>query len=194
VGAGAVLALAAGARRTASAYPRLVAAERPPDVNSMALTDVGRPGVTIDPADVARLPQVAEVTRYRVFPVLDGRTAAGAAIRNPDYVQASAFLDPAGWAWLARTKLLSGRLPDPARAEETVIDFPMAERFGLGVGDRLDLRFVRPGEEAIAFSAGPGPPSAGRTVGLRVVGIAASSGAFPPRPPDAGAGAAGPAG
>jgi hypothetical protein len=190
VGAGAVLALAAGARRTASAYPRLVAAERPPDVNSMALTDVGRPGVTIDPADVARLPQVAEVTRYRVFPVLDGRTAAGAAIRNPDYVQASAFLDPAGWAWLARTKLLSGRLPDPARAEEAVIDFPMAERFGLGVGDRLDLRFVRPGEEAIAFSGGPGPPSAGRTVGLRVVGIAASSGAFPPRPPDAGAGAA----
>src|SRR5215216_444287 len=83
VAAGAVLALAAGAQRTASAYPRLVAAERPPEVNSMALEGVGKREVSIDPAAVARLPQVAGVTRVRGFIVLDGRTAAGVAIRNP---------------------------------------------------------------------------------------------------------------
>ena len=185
--AGAVLALAAGARRTASAYPRLVAAERPPQVNSMRFEGVGARGVTIDPAAVARLPQVAEVTRVRNFIVFDGRTAAGIAIRDPDYVQAGAPLDPAGWAWTARTKLVSGRLADPARADEAVIDFPMAERFGLGVGDRFALRFVRPGEEEIYFS-GRKVPATGRTIGLRVVGISAASGTFPPRPQAAGGG------
>jgi hypothetical protein len=188
VAAGAVLALAAGARRTASAYPRLVAAERPPHVDSMALEGVGERGVTIDPADVARLPQVAEVTRLRGFDVFDGRTADGAAIRNPDYVQAGAYLDPAGWAWLARTKVLSGRMADPARADEAVIDFTMAERFGLGVGDTFDLRFVRPGEEGIWFSGRTAPSSAGTTLPLRVVGVAAPSGSFPPRPQAAGGG------
>jgi hypothetical protein len=188
VAAGAVLALAAGARRTASAYPRLVAAERPPEVNSMALEGVGARGVTIDPADVARLPQVAEVTRVRNFIVFDGRTAAGTPIRDPDYVQAGTFLDPAGRAWSTRTKLLSGRLADPARADEVVIDFAMAERFGLGVGDGFDLRFVRPGEEAAYFSGRKPPATSGRTIGLRVVGISAASGSFPPRPQAAGAG------
>jgi hypothetical protein len=188
VAAGAVLALAAGARRTASAYPRLVAAERPPHVDSMALEGVGDRGVTIDPAEVARLPQVAEVTRLRGFEVFDGRTADGVAIRDPDYVQAGAYLDPAGWAWLARTKVLSGRMADPARADEAVIDFTMAERFGLGLGDTFDLRFVRPGEEGIRFSGRNAPSSAGTTLPLRVVGISAASGGFPPRPQAAGGG------
>jgi ABC-type lipoprotein release transport system permease subunit len=188
VAAGAVLALAAGARRTGSAYPRLVAAERPPQVNSMGLQGVGARGVTIDPAAVARLPQVAEVTRVRNFIVFDGRTASGITIRDPDYVQASVPLDPAGRAWTARTKLVSGRLADPARADEAVIDLPMAERFGLGVGDGFDLRFVRPGEEKAYFSGRKAPPTAGRTIRLRVVGISAASGAFPPRPQAAGGG------
>jgi hypothetical protein len=188
VAAGAVLALATGARRTSSAYPRLVAAERPPQVNSMALRGVGARGVTIDPAAVARLPQVAEVTRVRGFIVLDGRTAAGVAIRNPDYVQAGTVLDPAGRAWLARTKLLSGRMADPVRADEAVVDFTMAERFGLGVGDTVDLRFARPGEEEIFFSGRAVPPAVGQTVRLRVVGISAASGDFPPRSQAAGAG------
>ena len=190
VAAGAVLALAAGARRTDTAYPRLVAAERPPQVNSMALEGIGERGVTLDPAEVARLPQVAEVARYRGFPVFDGRTEAGAAIRDPDYVQAGAFLDPAGWSWLARTKLLSGRLADPARADEAVIDFPVAERFSLGVGDGFDLRFVHRGEEAGWLSGQRPPAPAGRTLRLRVVGVVAPSGSFPPRPQAAGAGVA----
>jgi hypothetical protein len=188
VAAGAVLALAAGAQRTASAYPRLVAAERPPEVNSMALEGVGKRGVSIDPAAVARLPQVAGVTRVRGFIVLDGRTAAGVAIRNPDYVQAGTVLDPAGRAWLARTKLLSGRTADPVRADEAVVDFTMAERFGLGVGDTVELRFARPGEDRIFFSGRTVPPTGGQTVRLRVVGISAAAGSFPPRPQAAGAG------
>jgi putative ABC transport system permease protein len=190
VAGGVVLALAAGSRRTDSAYPRLVAAERPPQVNSVALQGIGERGVTLDPAHVARLPQVAEVARYRDFLVFDGRTAAGAAIRNPDYVQARASLDPAGSSWLTRTKLLSGRLADPARADEAVVDFPMAERFGIGVGDTVELRFVRRGEEAVWSSGRTAPPSAGRTLRLRVVGISAPSGGFPPRSPGAGAGSA----
>jgi hypothetical protein len=113
VAAGAVLALAAGARRTGSAYPRLVAAERPPNVDSMALEGVGERGVTIHPADVARLPQVDEVTRLRDFVVFDGRTADATAIRNPDYIQSGVLLDPPEWAWLARTKPVSGRAAAP---------------------------------------------------------------------------------
>jgi hypothetical protein len=188
VAAGVVLALAAGARRTDSAYPRLLVAERPGDVNSMALRDIGEQRVTLNPAEVARLPQVAEVARLQDFAVFDGRTAAGREIRNPDYVQAATYLDPAGWSWLARTKLLSGRLADPARADEAVIDIPMAERFSLHVGDTVHLRFVRPEEAAVWMSGQTPAPSAGRTLPLRVVGVAATSQSFPPRPQSAGAG------
>ena len=187
VAAGAVLALAAGARRTESAYPRLVATERPPEVNSMLVEGIGERGITIDPAEVARLPQVAAVGRLREFPVFDGATGEGVAIRNPEYVQAASFGGEAA-RWLERTKLLSGRLADPARADEAVVDFPLAERFGLEVGESMRLRFVRAGEDQLWTSNETPPASAGRLAGLQVVGIVAPSGSFPPRPQGAGAG------
>jgi hypothetical protein len=176
VAGGAVLALAAGARRTDSAYPRLVAAERPPEVNSMLVEGIGERGITLDPAEVARLPQVAGVGRLREFPVFDGSTGEGVAIRNPEYVQAATFGGEAA-RWLERTKLLSGRLADPARADEAVIDFPLAERFGLGIGEVLRLRFVRPGEDELWASNETPPTSAGKPVSLRIVGIIAPTGA-----------------
>jgi ABC-type lipoprotein release transport system permease subunit len=184
---GAVLALAAGARRTESAYPRLVAAERPPDVNSMLVEDIGERRATLDPAAVARLQQVAGVGRMRDFPVFDGVTGEGVMIRNPDYVQTATFGGEAV-RWLERTKLLSGRLADPRKADETVVDFPLAERFGLRVGDTMRLRFTRAGEDELWASNEPPPTSAGRLLSLRVVGIVAPSGSFPPRPQAAGAG------
>lgn len=187
VAGGAVLALAVGARWTESAYPRLVATERPPDVNSMLVEGIGERGITLDPAAVARLPQVAGVGRMRDFPVFDGVTGEGVAIRNPDYVQTGTFGGEAA-GWLERTKLLSGRLADPARVEEAVVDFPLAERFGLEVGDSFRLRFVRAGEDRLWESNQRPPASAGQLAGFRVVGIVAPSGSFPPRPQAAGAG------
>jgi hypothetical protein len=187
VAGGAVLALTAGARRTESAYPRLVATERPPEVNSMLVEGIGERGITLDPAEVARLPQVAGVGRLREFPVFDGVTGEGAAIRNPEYVQAAIFGGEAA-RWLERTKLLSGRLADPARAEEAVVDFPLAERFGLEVGGTVALRFVRTGEDELWASNETPSASAGRRIGLRVVGVVAPGGSFPPRPQGAGAG------
>ena len=60
-----------------------------------------------------------------------------------------------------RYKLLEGRRPDPARADEVLVSFVAVERYGIHVGDKLELgRQTRVG---------------------RVVGIAAAPGEFPPQ-------------
>src|SRR4029450_5951255 len=52
----------------------------------------------------------------------------------------------------------------------------------------MRLRFTRAGEDELWASNEPPPTSAGRLLSLRVVGIVAPSGSFPPRPQAAGAG------
>ena len=129
VAAGAVLALAAGARRTASAYPRLVAAERPADLECTA-SKFGR-RVGPGPVSLDKLP------RLPGWPSPAGSSCSPPTgrhrIRDTDTTSDQRPSRP-GRVGLARRKLVSGRQADPARADEAVVGFTVAEQYRSRVG------------------------------------------------------------
>src|SRR5690242_2600087 len=156
--AGAVTAVAAGARRTDAAYPRLVRWSRAPDV--LLFSSAGGRSTTfasLKPAQLIGLPQVAE-----------GAAVAGFTVVSPADINLTVPVDRRIPGVLWHRKLLAGRLPQPGRADEANVSFTTAERHHLAVGDwmRLTLRALR------------GPPVTAR---LHVVGIDAAPSEFPPQ-------------
>lgn len=154
--AGAVVATAAGARRADTAYSRFVKASRTAD---MLVYNV--PGGSLGNVDfdtVERLPQVAESGRSPIF-----------ATVQPD-LQLGALVDGYGTRY-NRFKLLSGRLPDPDRPDEAVVGFTLSESRHLRVGSTLTADLI---------AAPAAPPAGPMPVVLRVVGIEAGPGEFPP--------------
>jgi len=149
--AGAVTAVAAGARRTDAAYPSLVRWSRAPDV--LLFSSAGGRSATfanLTPAQLIGLPQVAE-----------GAAVAGFTVASPADVNLTVPVDHRVPSVLWHRKLLAGRLPRPGRADEADISFTTAQRHQLAVGDwmRLTLRALQ------------GPPV---MVRLHVVGIDAA--------------------
>ncbi|MBO0809614.1 MAG: hypothetical protein J2P32_15065, partial [Actinobacteria bacterium] len=154
---GMVTATAAGARRTDTAYPRLLAWSRSPEV-MFFFSPALAPAVAHLPfRAVARLPQAATAARIGGFTVLN---PASAELLAPEDNQIPATV------W--RRKLLSGRLPDPRRADEVDVSFVLAQRWKLHAGGTL--RF-----DMASRSGTPVP------VRLRVVGIDAAPLEFPPQ-------------
>src|SRR5450432_4190333 len=129
--AGAVGAAVAGARRTDSAYDRFVSDRHAADV---LLDNVPNPQIPIsDLAPVTRLPQVAEFATFKYFAISDSSANAYAAPNQRAY----------GTTGLNRLKILHGRMSDPARANEAVVDFVLADRRHLHVGDTYRTVFSR---------------------------------------------------
>jgi MacB-like periplasmic core domain len=129
IAGGVVLAAIAGARRTESAYPRFLAWSGSSDMTVSA----GGLGVSGYYAAVAHLPQVAEVA-----PVV-GLNLAPA---GPDgHVDPSAVvvapLDRRYGTVVDRPRLLAGRMPRAARANEIVIDQQAAAMLGVHVGSTV---------------------------------------------------------
>jgi ABC-type lipoprotein release transport system permease subunit len=154
--AGLVMAAAAGARRTDSAYARFLDSQRAADV---LLDNYPDPGVgTVDPAAVERLPQVA--------------SSARAAYLFVGEVGALAPADERLGRDINRLKLLEGRLPSRDRVEEIAVGFERARVLGWALGTTVPL--IEPRYEAEAERAGV--PNAR----LRIVGIVAGPGDFPP--------------
>jgi ABC-type lipoprotein release transport system permease subunit len=159
---GAATAAAAGARRTQTAYPRLVRAERGYDVTTGG-------GLGEDPekdlATIEQLPEVAEWGRADLvsFAVIlpSGRlatvpeVAVGSDPRNQIGVTINGF------------KILSGRPLDPHGTDEAIVDFSTADRFGLSLGSVVKIVLGDP--------ATLDPP----TAPVRLVGIVATPGFFP---------------
>ena len=154
--AGLVIAATAGALRTDSAYSRFLDRQRAADV---FLDNYPDPGVgTVDPAAAAQLPQVT--------------TAARAAFLFVGEVGALAPVDDRLGREVNRLKLLKGRLPAEGRVEEMAVGFERARQLGWRVGTTAPL--IDPRYAAEAKKAGV------RNVRLRVVGIVAAPGDFPP--------------
>ena len=150
---GAVMAITAGARRTDTAYPRLIQETKATDVVVYQFTD--EPGFAqLDFNAIAKLPQVLD----HVILTLHGN----------DELFVSASTDPRYGTSFQALKILEGRMPRLDAADEVSIAFITAERFGYGVGDVIDTQ-LSPGAEQSAFP-----------VQLRVVGIHAAAGEFPP--------------
>lgn len=149
--AGAVLAMAAGARRTASAYPRFLRAVRAPDVRIFS------PASQDQVDQLERLPEVREVA-----------TATGLAVADPN-LGATALDDPRLGRAVSRFKFLAGRAPRADRPDEVQVSFLTAKNLHLRVGSRMTVH----------FTAGPNGSEV-ETVELRVVGIEATAGDFPP--------------
>ncbi len=156
---GAVTAAAAGARRSDSAYPRFLAATRAPDVQ--VFSDPDDPNFAQIPFDqLSRLPQVAEAAPAVAYAVVDPPDAALIAGRDERVGRS-----------VQRHKLLAGRQPRPESADEVMASFTLARSHHLRVGGILSLTIAVPG----------GDDRSPVTVALRVVGIEASAGEFPPQ-------------
>ena len=67
-----------------------------------------------------------------------------------------------------RRRILSGRLPDPARPDEADISFTLAQTAHLGVGDVLRVALLTPAGRSVPFA-------------FRIVGIDAAPSEFPPQ-------------
>ncbi len=166
--AGAVLAVAAGARRTDTAYQRFTVAARAADV--LVFSVPGGALATVDFDQVRRLPEVQDSALSAQYPT------------DQPAVQLAAMSDGYGTRF-NRFRLLSGRLPDPERMDETAIGFTLAESRHLRVGSTLDIGLVPATGVDHGASDGGGqaamvaPP---RAV-LKVVGVEAGPGEFPPQ-------------
>jgi hypothetical protein len=167
--AGGALAAVAGARRTETAYERFVEGTNGFDVivpNGSSPELFNR---QFDLDELAHLPQVTDSARLAYwFP--SGETPSGRPLASPD-ITPFAGTDGRFGTELNRAAVLEGRLP--RTEDELAVSFLAAERFGLHVGDVLPLRLTGP--DVAAGEEAPPPASA-----LRVVGVVAVQGAFPP--------------
>jgi ABC-type lipoprotein release transport system permease subunit len=180
---GVAVTLAAGAKRTDSAYTRLIDAEQPIDaVIRPPQSGEAPPAPDELLAQLDALPQVADAFVAATAATYEGRTDRGQRIGDPDYVTSIAPLDDHTAARLARQKLVDGRHPDQSRPDEITVGFGVSERYGLTAGNTVELRLLDP-ETTGAFidEATPPPPSAGLRLTFRVVGVTAAAGEFPPR-------------
>lgn len=161
LGTAVVMASTAGARRTASAFPRMVTAL---DSEEILLSPNGDGTGTQGFYD-----DVAE---------LDGVTAVAPLVGlamafHPDSVHAGielagsfGALDDKAARTVGRPKLLDGRLPDPDSPDQVLVNRFLAEE-GIGVGDRLRLVFV----DSESFETNLPVPEGGRELDATVVGV-----------------------
>lgn len=165
---GAVLATAAGARRTAAAYPDLVAASRPPDL-------LAAPGST-EPAEVAAsyrwLASRPEVAAVGVLGPLPVRPLAGSPTsRFGEAIERGLGvivpLDDRLGRTVRRPHLVDGRAPEPDARDEVLVSHRFSSLTGVTTGDRLDFVVVE-GEE---WGDGPVDAGAGRLLRVRVTGV-----------------------
>jgi hypothetical protein len=153
------LAAVAGARRTASAYPRFREAGRALDVHFFH---------SEAPEAAGRLPGVRASATYYAF-IADAVDAAGrpgtSGIDAP--VEVLGSLDGLYFT-RDRFTVVRGRMPDPSRVEEAAVNEHLAA-LGIGIGDRIPLGIFDPAEEDAVFS--DAPPAPVDRVEITVVGV-----------------------
>ncbi len=133
---GLVLGAAAAARRTQTAFPRFLAATNSSGILVSPSAPEGlRPG-GYDEA-VAHLPGVAQYGLIAgVF--LTGPVQPGSPPPDPAF-SVNASVDGRAFYTIDRPKILRGRMPDPERSWEILVDPVMARLQDLHVGSRLPM-------------------------------------------------------
>src|SRR5436190_1059528 len=146
VAGGLVLTAAAGARRTHSSLARHLVAFRFPDAwigisNSGPDNTIYRPTIR----RVRSLPYVeaSAVSGLLAYCARDTQNRS-VGLLGPEAVQFLVNLDGRDGVALHRPKLLAGRVPDPGRPREVLVDTRAAQRFGVRPGGTIPIR-VFPG-------------------------------------------------
>ena len=161
VAGGAVLTAAAGARRTATAYPRYLRASRASDL-LVAAAGSGLGGYYAALARQPGVARVAAVAGLGLVPVSQGgRLDQAASVMAPVDQRLGRTLDV--------PKLLAGRLPDPARPGEVAVDQIAAASLHVRTGATLNLAAVPNG--APGSAGGAGAPAPALRLAERVVGV-----------------------
>jgi hypothetical protein len=152
---GVVTATVAGARRTDSAYPRLLAWSKPPDL--MIVSGYSAAFAPLPRAALARSPQVAAVAYVQEMVLTPD---AGITLLAPEDNRIP------GSFW--KRKILAGRLADPGRPDEVNVSFMVAQ-----------ARHLRPGDSLRVFLKS----RSGATIPVlfQVAGIEAAVNEFPPQ-------------
>jgi hypothetical protein len=171
IAGGAVLAAAAGALRTESAYPRLLKASKASDV-LVAPDGSGLGGYF---GALARLPGVAAVAPV-VFLDL-APLGHGLVAERP--LNTRAPVDGRAGQLADVPKVLAGRLPAAARAGEIAVDQRGAAMMGLEVGSALAMR-AAPEDPPPGAPPGTRSPARPRLLRERVVGIVVTRGSVFP--------------
>lgn len=130
---GVTLAAVAGARRTASAYPRMVEVTNAPEMLISPNGDGTGTNGFYD--DVAALDGVRGVGTLRGIPLV----FAGGSERDGSMVPGATIipLDDKLGQTIGRAKVLQGRMWDPSRPEEFVVNRFFADDYDVAVGDTL---------------------------------------------------------
>ena len=149
-----VLALAAGARRTASALDRF---EGDTQTSNVEITVGDASDAELD--ELRRSPGVAAVGALHQFSMV---AAAGAGFPT------AGQLDGTFGTEVDRARVVEGREPDQSRVDEIAIGEGLAESLGLHVGDEVEV--VGYSFDDIESPVGVAEPH-GPRVPLRVVGI-----------------------
>lgn len=155
---GTVIAAAAAARRTDTAYDRFLAAQNAADVT---LVDDGGIGLDVSLDRIVALPQVEDHARASLVLFIKGEHAAVASI------------DDRLGRTINKFKVLEGRMYDSSKAEETVVGFGVARALGLKVGDTFPLVEDEFDEDLAREGLA--------NTTMKVVGIVAGPGEFPPQ-------------
>ncbi len=153
--AGAVIGVIAGARRTDTAYARLVRRTHAPDF--VVVMDNGNASFAkFTPAQMAQLPGVASHATFTSF----------ASVHPANIVVAGPTVDSADTPIWGR-KILRGRNPRPGHPDEATMSFTAAEKYHKGPGDRFRVTLAGPTNQAVPVT-------------LHIVGVDAAPGEFPP--------------
>lgn len=162
---GLTLASFAGARRTASAYPRFREAGGAMDVQ------VNAGDFEADNPEVAgRMPGVTETAGYAAF--LAGPLAPDGTPDRSFNGEVAGSIDGLYFT-RDRFAVTQGRMPDPSRPGEVAVNEHLMTYAGIGLGHRFELGVFDPAQEEAVYSEDPPPPVA--RLEVTVVGI----GVFP---------------
>lgn len=152
---GLAIAAVAGARRTSTAYERF----REATGRSDAIVFGTLLGMAVDYTPVRTLPEVEDAGEFVLAPIGLKDLGAGQLGPNDDHL----------YRTINRPLLVAGRLPDPRREDELVINRQAAKQLGLGIGDRVTI------ESSTEMSFGSKPVPNGPSVEATVVGIGNSA-------------------
>ncbi len=163
---GTAMASVAAARRTQSAFPRILAASNPSDVT----LDTG----SQNPGLVGRLSHLPQVRSAESYVALNGLRALPSGYADPDtpFNQQVELVGSLNGLYFDQDRVIitAGRRANPRRPGEVVVSELTAHRFGLYPGQSLEANFYSR-QQAADSAFNPMTTSALRHVRLTITGV-----------------------